>query len=156
MTKGDKPIVGKAVKHYGEIGAGRVIPFIPRDETTTVYLPEAGRNPDSIGTVRVRGNSLVNLGIFDGDTLIFSKTFTKKSITPRTVCVLFVQSFGELMAKKVLFNQKGVLTLRSSGDGVKDIYVEPEDVDIWGVVIGMQRMFENGQIPDNTEPEDPF
>lgn len=151
-----KPLVPKQFKHYGDVGAGRVIPFIPRDVTTTVYVPESMEEEDG-GTVTVRGHSLEDANIFDGDTLIFSRKFTKQHITPHAVCVLWVKSAAELMAKKVLFDTPGYLRLRSSKEGVKDLLYESEDVEIWGVGIGIQRMWGlGGRIPAKFDPDIPF
>lgn len=141
------------IQHYGEIGAGRVLAFIPKDTVSTVYLPD-GQTGEHLGTCTIRGNSLIKLGIYDGDTLIFNRKFSKKQVTPRTVCVLYAH--GELMARVVLFDVRpGMLTLRAASEDKPDQYADPQDVEIWGVMVGFQRMFRPGEtiMPD---PDIPF
>ena len=153
----EKPLIARKVKHYGEIGAGRVIPFIPRGVTTEIYVADESLSDDDFGTITVRGRSLEDEGIFDGDVLIFCRKFARRDVTPHTVCILYVKSAAELMAKKVLFDRRDELTLRSSGGGCKDLYFEPEDVDIWGVAVGMQRYWGKGtRIPRRFDPDIPF
>ena len=151
-----KPLVPKQVRHYGDAGAGRVIPFIPRDVLTTVLLPE-NADENEHGTVTIRGHSLEGHFIFDGDTLLFCRKFTKRDVTERALSVLWVKSAGEIMVKKVLFDTQGMLRLRSSAEGEKDLLFEAEDVDIWGIGIGLQRMWGlGGRIPGKFDPDIPF
>lgn len=115
-------------------------PFVPKDKTAPVALPVGTSvSAEEIGLMTVRGPSLNNLGIYDGDHLIVSRKFTKRDVTPETVCIVFIASTGELQAKKVI-EQYGKITLRSSGGGIKDAFYELEDIEVRSIVIGYQRM----------------
>lgn len=124
----------------GEVGAGRVVPFVSAGKTGSGILP-AGLNIEKHEGVLwiVRGPSLNDMGIFDGDYLVCRKKFTKKDITRDTVCIVYIWSTGEYQAKKVL-EQYGKVVLRSSGGGIPDKYYEPDDIEVRWIVEGYQRM----------------
>jgi SOS-response transcriptional repressor LexA len=137
------------VKNYGEIGAGRVVPFVPREDYVPVVVPEGVPADDSVGTLTVRGVSLEEEGIFDGDQLVLKRNFTKRDIKPDTICAVYIQSTGELVAKKVFASPfKGHVILRASGGGLKDIHVPEDDIEIRGVVFAFIRMVgSDGRFP---------
>jgi len=56
---------------HGEIGAGSVVPFIPRNRIIPVALP-VNADPEHYGSLVVRGVSLEDESIYDGDLLIGS------------------------------------------------------------------------------------
>lgn len=132
--------------NFGQVGAGKVVPFTPREERIPVALPFHLPDNDTIGTVTVCGPSLSDLGIFDGDVLIVKRTFGKKAITEKTICVIYIISTGELVAKRVRQSERGI-TLLSSGGGAKNRFFEHDAIEVRGVVIGFQRMFVGGQCP---------
>lgn len=145
------------IPYYGEIGAGSVVPFIPRHATESVFIPDDGMNIGSIAAVTIRGISLESEYIFDGDLLIFSKDFHRRDITPHTVCVVYIIPTGELVAKKVLFDHAGMITLRASGGDIKDLHFAMEDIEIKGIAIGFTRMFDkNHRVPGKFDPDFPF
>src|SRR5690606_233532 len=109
-------------RHEGEIGAGRLLPFPTTEELTTkVFLPETIARSGPIGTLTVRGDSLNGLGIYDGDKLICKQAFSRKEIKADTVCVVYLCSTGEVLAKRVRF-QEGHLVLRGFNRDTPDIY----------------------------------
>lgn len=121
----------------GEIGAGRVVPFIPRSELVPVVVP-ASLPESSILTLTVRGISLTDLGIMDGDVLILRNKFSWREIGEDTICAVFIHSTGELCAKKII-RGANTLFLRASGGGIPDKEVTPDDVEIRGIAIAVQR-----------------
>lgn len=122
---------------YGQVGAGTVVPFIPKDELVPVVVPK-GTPQNIVGTMIVSGRSLSDLHICDGDLLIFRSRFSLREITPQTVCIVYIRSTGELCAKKVI-KEATMITLRASGGGIKDIQVTPDDIEIQGLVFAFQR-----------------
>lgn len=145
------------VQIHSEVGAGRVVPFTPRNQTAPVALPVGTDvQAQEIGLMTVRGPSLNNLGIYDGDYLICTRKFTKRDITPETVCIVFIGSTGELQAKKVI-EQYGKITLRSSGGDIKDAFYERDDIEVKSIVIGYQRMRdEYGRFRKDGDEDIPF
>lgn len=128
------------VKNLGEVGAGRVVPFIAKSDLVPVVVPEGTRAAD-VGSVTVRGISLTRLGIYDGDRLIFRLRFSWREITPKTICIVFIHSTGELIAKRIV-RGANMLILRASGGDIPDREVNPDDVEIRGIVTDVQRPIE--------------
>lgn len=124
---------------YGEIGAGRVVPFIPQSELIPIVVPEYMADLD-IFTLQVRGISLQNVGIDDGDILICSRRFGWRQITPKTICAVMITATQELVAKKII-REANLLTLRASGGNIKDLKFTPDDIEIKGIAIGFQRLW---------------
>jgi SOS-response transcriptional repressor LexA len=139
--------VGKAptfkimeVLNLGEVGAGRVVPFIPRNDLVSVVVPQ-GTQAEDVGVVVARGISLTKLGIYDGDKLLFRLRFSSQEITPKTICIVFIHSTGELVAKRII-RGANTLVLRASGGDIPDREVSPDDVEIRGIVTDVQRPIE--------------
>lgn len=133
-------------KVIAEASAGSVVKFTPLDKLIPVVVPKG--SPDDIGTFIVRGLSLEKLGIFDGDALICRLKFSHKDIIPnKTVCIVYLSTTGEIMAKKVLFANKDTITLRASGGNIRDIHVDRNDVEVKAIAVGFQRMFGNEKDP---------
>lgn len=126
---------------YGEIGAGRVVPFTPRNMTTPIVVPANTPADDKIGTMIVRGVSLEDEEIYDGDILLLRRDITRKDITANTICAVYIRSTGELVAKKLVYGNRGdYVTLRSSGGGLADVYYHADDIEVRGIVFGFQRL----------------
>jgi SOS-response transcriptional repressor LexA len=124
---------------YGEIGAGRVVPFIPQSELVPVLVPEYLKDC-GICTLKVCGVSLENEGVYSGDLLICRERFTWRHITPDTVCAVLITATGELVAKKVI-RGSNMLILRASGGGIRDRQCSPDDIEIKAIAIGFQRLW---------------
>jgi SOS-response transcriptional repressor LexA len=128
------------VHDFGEVGAGSVVPFIPRSELAPVVVPEnLANSADRLGIVTVSGVSLEDLGIYTGDVLIIKHTFTWREITPDRVCIVYVHATGELVAKKVV-RSANTLILRASGGGIRDLEYAPDEIEIRAIVVGHQRL----------------
>lgn len=130
----------KYVQYAGEVGCGRpveafdnVFPFIPKSELTPVALPEGMPAGDTI-IYTVRGPSLTDFNIFDDDRLLVLKKFSLRNIRPDTVCIVFIHSTGELVAKRIDRTANKII-LKASGGGVKDAEYAPEEIEIRGVVL---------------------
>jgi SOS-response transcriptional repressor LexA len=141
------------VRNFGEVGAGNVVPFNPRDELLPVLAPSVYNGTDVIGALAVSGRSLENEGIKDGDILICRRNITNKDVTHDTICIIYIRPTGELLAKKVV-SSNGMVTLRSCGGEVKDKHYQPDDIEVRAIVIGFQRLLnENGRFTrDETIP----
>lgn len=123
------------------VAAGKMIPFPAQKSTTILALtPQQATlaKEGLIKTMTVYGNSLEDIGIFDGDKVICKKAFHRKEIGPHTICIVYVPSIGDSVAKKVRILGKETL-LKSCNRDVPDMYVDTETLDIRGIVIGLQR-----------------
>lgn len=144
---------------HGEIGAGTVVEFVPRDNVVPMFVPKNSPPEAVFGRMTVRGISLENEDIFDGDFVLLRNDITRKDIGPHTICAVYIRSTGELVAKKLDFGTRGdYVTLKSSHDEIKDIHHHKDDIEVRGIVWGMQRMpNEYGRFKRRRSPDDiPF
>lgn len=130
----------KYVSYLGEIGAGssvpafdNVYPFIPRDELIPVALP-IGVSTSDAGILTVRGISLSDFNVWDGDRMLIKKRFSWKDIDEDTICVVYIHATGELVAKRIEIGAN-TLILKASGGGISDLEYSPDEVEIRGIVL---------------------
>ena len=129
------------VPYLGEVGCGQaveaydnVIPFAPKSELVPVSLP-AGVLARDAGVMTVRGLSLSDFNVFDGDRMVVTTKFNRFSdIDEDTICVVLIHATGEMVAKRII-RGANMLTLRASGGGIRDIVVAPDEVEIKAIVI---------------------
>lgn len=79
--------------------------------------------------MRVAGDSMVGLGIFDGDLLVVDRAMPA---THGSVVIAVVD--GEFTVKQLINTEHGQL-LRAAHPDYPDVHIRPEqDLSIWGVV----------------------
>ncbi len=88
------------------------------------------KNKESSFFVRVSGDSMINVGIFDNDILIVDR-----SIDPKRQSVVIVSIDGELVIKKLMKDQSKNYYLKSENSNYPNIKLNSNrDTIIWGVV----------------------
>lgn len=118
---------------FGYIAAGRPLEVVPSDEMIAVpeHLTTRGENY----VLKVRGESMIEDGIHDGDFVI---------ISPRTVAnngeMVVANVAGEVTLKR-FYHEKSRIRLQPANSAMAPIYALPEDVAIQGVVVGLMRRF---------------
>jgi repressor LexA len=118
---------------FGYIAAGRPLEVVPSDDTIAVpdHLTSRGENY----VLKVRGDSMIEDGIHDGDFVI---------ISPRTVAetgeMVVANVAGEVTLKR-FYREKNRVRLQPANSEMAPIYALPEDVAIHGVVVGLMRRF---------------
>ncbi len=123
---------------HGEVAASaNVVPFVARNQMIPVAVPSSEKDSD-IGCLIVSGPSLSELGINDGDILIFTKRFSQREVMFDSICIVMILSTQELVAKKIVFEGKGLIRLKASGGGVQDMVLPIEDIEIRGKVLSYQ------------------
>ena len=79
--------------------------------------------------MRVAGDSMRGLGIFDGDLLVVDR-----SVSATDGCVVIAVVDGEFTVKQLLHTSGGQV-LRAAHPSYPDVLIRPEqDLSIWGVV----------------------
>ena len=87
------------------------------------------RHPDSTFFMRVAGDSMRGLGIFDGDLLVVDR-----AVPAAHGCVVIAVLDGEFTVKQLLHTAEGQV-LRAAHPDYADMLIRPEhDFSIWGVV----------------------
>lgn len=118
----------------GTIAAGQPIEAIEEKETITIARDNFGRK-DNLYALKVIGNSMVNEGIFDGDTVIIKKLNTAEN--GQTVVAIIDNNEATL---KKLYREKGQFRLQPANPSLFPIYTK--ELEIRGIVIKIIRNFE--------------
>lgn len=127
----------REVPYEGQVGAGRLSPFVPKDGIVAVPVPDSIPQGEYLGTMTVNGNSLERVGINDGDIVLVRRITSRRQIRRNSVCVVYVPSLGEVLAKKVTF-EDDYLVLHSCGmEPAEPLYVLEAEAEIRGVVISV-------------------
>ena len=88
------------------------------------------KNKESSFFVRVSGDSMINVGIFDNDILIVDR-----SLDPKRQSIVIVSIDGELVIKKLMRDQLKNYYLKSENSNYPNIKLNSNrDTIIWGVV----------------------
>ena len=95
------------------------------------------KNRPSTFLIRAGGDSMINIGIYDGDILIVDRSLDAKSKD-----IVIASIFGELTVKKLLLDVHGNPQLKSENELYSNIEIKnKEDLIIWGVVTSAIHQF---------------
>jgi DNA polymerase V len=95
------------------------------------------KNRPSTFLIRAGGDSMVNIGIYDGDILIVDRSLDAKNKD-----IVIASIFSELTVKKLLFDSQGNPYLKSENELYSNIEIKnKEDLIIWGVVTSVIHQF---------------
>lgn len=117
----------------GTVAAGRPIDAIVNAETVEVPEELIGRGEHF--ALRVKGESMIDDGICDGDVLIINQKFTAEN--GQTVVALIN---NEATVKK-FFKRGSRVELRPSNPSMKSIFIKADELRIQGIVVGLLRKF---------------
>jgi repressor LexA len=118
---------------FGYIAAGRPLDVIPSDETIAVpdRLTTRGENY----VLKVRGDSMVDDGILDGDFVIIAR---RSAAENGEMVVANVN--GEVTLKRIYHDGERV-RLQPANAAMHPIFARANDVSVQGVVVGLMRRF---------------
>ena len=125
------PVGAKRLPIYGEIAAGPARDSVQLEIGSLVVGNDSARRSDF--ALRVVGDSMIGVGIFEGDYLIVERTPDARS---GDIVVALLN--GETTVKRYL-EKKGRIFLVPENPRLKPIPVEGERFSIQGKVIGLQR-----------------
>ena len=87
------------------------------------------QHKESTFFMRVSGDSMRDLSIFDGDLLVVDR-----SVAATNGCVIIAMVDGEFTIKQLMYTAQGQV-LRAAHPSYPDMLIKPEqNLDIWGVV----------------------
>ena len=130
-----------AVPVLGVIAAGEPIPVPSADTWTTVpeeslELPlNLTRGLDRLYALRVRGTSMVDALIDDGDIVLVQQTST---IDDGEMAAVWLKNQQEVTLKKV-YREGGRIRLQPANAEMPPLYQDADNVEIQGKVIGIIR-----------------
>ena len=99
-------------------------------------MKELVRHPQASYLLRIRGDSMRDVGIFDGDVVLVDK-----AITPRSGQVVVAVVDGEFTCKTLQL-RAGRIQLKAANPSYPDILpTDGQSVEIWGVVVAAIKQF---------------
>ncbi len=120
---------------YGKIAAGVPIEAV-RDMSTTVSVPPQMLGVGEHYALTVEGDSMINAGILDGDTVIIQRTHTAEN---GAIVVALVDGF-EVTLKRL--RRKGnVIALEPENPKYETRILPPERVAVQGRLVGLMRNY---------------
>ncbi|MGJ8525127.1 LexA repressor [Halomonadaceae bacterium LMG 33818] len=115
----------------GTISAGMPIEACLNEERIAVPSELVRRNTYAL---KVRGNSMIDCNIFDGDIIIIEKTESAEN--GETAVVLINNQ--EVTLKKLYIEKTGV-RLQPANQSMRPIYLKNGDIQVLGLVMGVAR-----------------
>ena len=95
------------------------------------------KNQASTFLIRVGGDSMINIGIYDGDILIVDRSLDAKNKD-----IVIASIFDELTVKRLIFDTQGNPQLKAENPLYSNIEIKnKEDLIIWGVVTSAIHQF---------------
>ncbi|MEO6259342.1 MAG: transcriptional repressor LexA [Thermoanaerobaculia bacterium] len=118
---------------FGSIAAGRPIEAVISDETITVPERLTGRGENYV--LKVRGDSMIEDGILDGDFVIIAR---RERADNGEMVVANVN--GEVTLKR-FYHEGERVRLQPANSMMSPIYASARDVAVQGIVVGLMRRF---------------
>lgn len=134
VSPGETETAGVELPLLGLIAAGTPIEALPSRETMVV--PEEFSGGGNTFILRVRGDSMIDEQIRDGDYIVVEERQTARN--GETVVALL---HNDEVTLKKFYREKGRITLVPANPDVKPITVHPRDVTIQGVVVAVLRKY---------------
>jgi repressor LexA len=120
----------------GSVAAGAPIEAIDTSESIAVPDELIGRNGDHY-VLRVRGNSMIDEQIRDGDFVIVND---RRSVDNGEMVIALIDNHSATV-KKYYRERDGRIRLQPANETLAPIYVNPNDLRIQGVVVGVMRKY---------------
>jgi len=125
----------------GEIAAGEPIP-VPHSDTWETVAPEElvitedlTRGKQRVYALRVRGNSMIDALIKDGDIVLMEYVTSAEN---GDMVAAWLKAEKEVTLKR-LFRETGRIRLEPANNQVQPIYSTPDNVEVQGKVITVIR-----------------
>ncbi len=137
LVEDDEPVVGAdndALPLYGYIAAGRPIEAISNPET--IEVPPQLRTPNPCYVLEVRGDSMIEEGIFDGDWVVIEHRDQARN---GEIVVALVD--GEEATLKRLEKGSNEVVLHPANASLSPMHFSPDRVQIQGVLVGQMRRY---------------
>jgi repressor LexA len=117
----------------GRIAAGTPIEAL-QTRSHTISVPPDMLGPGEHYALEVRGDSMVDAGILDGDFIVVRQ---QPSADPGDVVVAGLP--GEEATVKTFFRRRGKVVLRPENPKMGEMVFEPSEVAIYGKVVSLLR-----------------
>ena len=122
-----------SVPVMGTVTAGRPITAV-EDITGYIGFEAPGVDPQQLFALKIRGESMINAGILDGDIVIVKRCNYAEN---GDIVVAFIDR--EEATVKTFYKEKGHYRLQPENDTMEPIIVD--EVEVLGKVIGLKRYY---------------
>jgi len=119
----------------GFVAAGHPIEAVPGNETIAVPETLAGKRDSYV--LRVKGDSMIDEQIRDGDYVIVED----RRAADNGEMVIALLRGSDVTLKKFYRDPGGRIRLQPANATMQPIFVEPEQVQVQGVVVGVMRKY---------------
>ena len=136
-----EPITGAAVERrpvrhvplLGDVAAGTGV-LAAENVEEVLPLPQDFTGDGELFMLRVRGESMIDVGIFDGDFVVVR---TQRSAENGEIVVAGIP--GEEATVKTFLRRRGKVVLRPANPTMDEMVFEPDDVQVYGKVVTLLR-----------------
>ncbi len=118
---------------FGNIAAGLPLEVDQAEETIAVPTSLTSRGQNFV--LKVRGDSMIDDGVLDGDYVIVERT--ERALNGQVVVAMVA---GEVTLKR-FYKEGDRVRLQPANEAMAPIFAHSRDVTIQGVVIGLMRRF---------------
>lgn len=122
------PLLGKVSAGMGMFAEENIEEFIP--------LPSDLVKSDDSFVLKVKGDSMINAGILDGDYVIVNK----KNIASNNQIVVALMN-NESATIKRFFREDNKIKLQPENDFMNSMYFDVDKINVLGIVTGVFRVF---------------
>ncbi len=133
----DTSLQGVSLPLVGYIAAGQPIEAIENPLETVIVSADLVSKSRRCYVLQVKGSSMINEGIFDGDYVVIQQQNTARD--GDIVVALINNGFATL--KKFYREKNGRIRLQPANDDMDPIYVDAKDLKIQGKVTGVVRKY---------------
>jgi repressor LexA len=135
MVPSDLKVHAVEVPLLGRVAAGTPIEAV--QERETIWIPEDMLGRQETYVLQVKGDSMIEEQIRDGDYVIVE---SRKTARDGEMVIALVE--GERATLKKLYHEgPNVIRLQPANATMKPILVDADDVEIQGIVIGILRKY---------------
>lgn len=128
-------MTAEVIPLYGKIAAGTPIEAL-RDETASIEIPPSMLGRGEHYALTIAGDSMINAGINDGDTVIIQKCDTAEN---GTIVVALVDD-QEATLKRIRRSGNKII-LEPENDDYEPRVLEPERVKVQGKLVSLMRTY---------------
>jgi repressor LexA len=133
ISPSEAPASSRPVALLGLVAAGRPIEPFPDEESIEVPASLLGKGEHFV--LRVRGDSMIDDGIRDGDYVIVARR--TQALNGQTVVALVR---GEATLKRY-YSEGARVRLQPANAGMKPLTYDSRDVTVQGIVTGLMRSY---------------
>jgi repressor LexA len=132
------PVDRRPLRHVplvGDVAAGTGVLAAENVEETHA-ISEDFTGDGELFMLHVRGESMIDLGIFDGDYVV-----VRSQPTADNGDVVVAGIPGEEATVKTFLRRRGKIVLRPANETMEELVFDPDDVQIYGRVVTLLRRF---------------